>query len=120
MRLKSPTDTPIHVSLLSGHTIQIGPEGRDVPEMFRRDAFALGAIPFDMAVEDFKEPEKEFEKPKADLLADGIKKMLAEMPEKFTGAGLPDRRTLSNLVGWNVSVQELSAAWQELQKEAAE
>lgn len=117
MKLKSPTDEPIHVALLSGHSIRIPPEGRDVPEMFRRDAFAAGAIPVTASIADFSAPEEEaIDDSKLALLIAGVQKMLVENAEDFTGAGLPNRKVLSGIVGWNVSVQELSAAWAKVQE----
>lgn len=119
MELKSPTDKAIHVALLSGHSIVIGPEGRDVPEMFRQEAFARGAIPVTAKAEDFQhESTDQVEPSLIAQLVEVIKKMLLENPEDFTGAGLPNRKKLSSIAGWNVSVQELSAAWEELQKAA--
>lgn len=59
MLLKSPTDAPIHVALLSGHSIVIGPEPREAHERFIAPAIAAGAV----AVE---EPPKRTRRPKAD------------------------------------------------------
>lgn len=120
MFLKSPRAEDIYVSLTSGHAIRIGPEGRDVPEMFRREAFAEGAIPADMKPQDFgSKDEDPSDDSKAALLVDAVKKMLEENnPDDFTGSGLPNRKKISALAGWSVSVQELSAAWEQVNKEA--
>lgn len=120
MFLKSPRAEDIYVSLTSGHAIRIGPEGRDVPEMFRREAFAEGAIPADMKPHDFVSKDEEpSDDSKAALLVEAVKKMLEENnPDDFTGAGLPNRKKISALAGWSVSVQELSAAWEQVNKEA--
>lgn len=122
MRLKSPTSEPICVSMTNGQGCRIGPEGREVPEMFRREAFAAGAIPAAMKVEEFSAPqETPVDDSRHALLVAGVKQMLeANNPDDFTGAGLPDRRKLSGIVGWNVNVQELSAAWSELNQQVAE
>lgn len=122
MRLKSPTNEPVCVSLLNGHGCRIWPEGREVAEMFLREAFVAGAIPADMAVEEFVVAEEAaVDSSPHTLLVAGVKQMLeTNNAEDFTGAGLPDRRKLSGIVGWNVSVQELSAAWAELNQQAAE
>lgn len=121
MFLKSPTGEEIYVSLTNGHSIRIGTEGRDVPEMFRREAFAAGAIPADMTKEEFEPPEEEqIDDSKLALLIAGIKKMLVEKPDDFTGAGLPNRKVLSAVVGWNVSVQETSVAMAKVREEAGE
>ena len=120
MRLKSPTEEILCVSLTNGTGIRIGPEGREVPTEFLKASFAVGAIPNDVDAKDFDDSaEAPSEESKQTLLIDGIKKMLVEQPDKFTGAGLPNRNTLSSIVGWNVSVQELSDAWQSVQEESA-
>ena len=120
MELKSPTDEPISFALLSGHGIRIGPEGREVPQMFIKEAFAHGAIPVGVDASEFSESESgnSGESQPEEILIDGIKKMLVENAKDFTGAGLPNRNVLSGIVGWNVSVQELSAAWAKVQEAA--
>lgn len=119
MQLKSPTITPIHVALTNGHAITIGPDGRDVPQMFIKDAFANGAIPAESDVEQFIAQEKNDTDPStAEMLVAGVKKMLTENPDDFTGSGLPNRKVLSGIVGWNVSAQELEVAWAQVQAEA--
>ena len=119
MLLKSPNDEPISFTLLSGHGIRIGPEGRDVPAMFRKEAFANGAIPVEVDPAEFEAPANHVgDVAQLDLLIAGVKKMLVENADDFTGAGLPNRKTLSAIVGWNVSVQELSEAWAKVQEQA--
>lgn len=119
MELKSPTDEPISFSLLSGHGIRIGPEGRDVPTMFLKEAFSRGAIPVSVDPQSFDPPANDStEASQLDLLIAGVKKMLVENADDFTGAGLPNRKVLSSIVGWNVSVQELSEAWEKVQEQA--
>ncbi len=121
MRLKSPTEAILSVCLTNGHGIRIGPEGREVPEMFRREAMAAGAIPAEMSADDFKSPEQPApDDSRPALLINGIKQILTENnPEDFTGSGLPNRKKLSAIVGWNVSAEELGAAWKVLQGDAA-
>jgi len=41
---KSPTDTPIRVALLSGHTVVVGPDPREVPDFFDDHLRAAGAV----------------------------------------------------------------------------
>lgn len=41
---RSPSPSIVHIALLSGHAIVIGPEGRDVPPMFESAASAAGCI----------------------------------------------------------------------------
>ena len=121
MRLKSPSDEVLCVSLTNGTGLRIGPEARDVPTEFLKASFAAGAIPEGVEAEDFDDtPEAPSSETMPTLLIAGVKKMLVENPEDFTGAGLPDRRVLSKIVGWNVSAEELSVAWQAVQAEGAE
>jgi hypothetical protein len=118
MRLKSPTYTPVHVALLSGHTISVGPEGYDVPAMFRKDALINGCIPCTgEAIEVAAPPSTS--KTHAEQLVEGIKKYLEEGHE-LTGAGLPNRKVLGEAVGFPVTAVALEAAWAELKKEIEE
>lgn len=120
MKLKSPNEETLCISLTNGTGIRIGPEARDVPAEFLKASFAAGAIPEGVDPDDFDDsPEAPSDETKSALLIAGVKKMLVENPDDFTGAGLPDRRVLSKIVGWNVSVQELSVAWQSIQAESA-
>lgn len=40
----SPTDEPIHVSLLTGHATLVTKEGADIDNMFYAKAFELGCV----------------------------------------------------------------------------
>lgn len=44
---RSPTDQPIHLALVTGHTAMITPQGTDLAEPFHDKAIAAGAIPVD-------------------------------------------------------------------------
>lgn len=59
MLLKSPTDTPLHIALLSGHAILIGPEPREVDAMFVSHAIQAGAIEPDKPKRQRKPPAPE-------------------------------------------------------------
>ncbi len=119
-RLKSPTEKPIHVALLNGNSMVIGPEGRDVPAMLYREAIVAGCIPEGMKPEDLEvEVAPPTEKSKQDLMRAGIAKMLETKDDgDFTGAGLPDRRILSRIVGWSVTAVELAEVWPEFVNDA--
>lgn len=119
MQLKSPGDAPIHVALLNGQAISIGKEARDVPQIFLQEAFSKGAIPAEMEAKSFVAEEKNDTVPTTEeLLIAGVKKMLVENADDFTGAGLPNRKTLSAIVGWSVSAEELAVAWAQVQAES--
>jgi hypothetical protein len=118
MRLKSPTDTPISFGTMSGsgHSMVLGPEGADVPQMLVQPAFAAGAVPFDCDPIAFvAAPVQTLEKDNFQLVQEGIKTMLERNEEgDFTASGLPDRRKLAKLVGLNVTAEELTKAWRAL------
>lgn len=114
MQLKSPTDTPIHVALLDGSAIRIGPEPREVPIPFRKRAFAEGCIPAEVSAEDMAVDIAEpTERSRPALLREALKQLRDEKTP-LTGAGLPNRNTVSAKVGWNVSAVELTDAWNSL------
>jgi hypothetical protein len=114
MRLKSPTDTPIHVALLSGPVMRIGPEGREVEPEFVKQAVTNGCIPAEMTAEDMSRTDAEpTEKDRSTILRDALKKLRDE-DTPLTGAGLPNRNAVSAAVGWNVSAVELTDAWNAL------
>lgn len=120
MRLKSPTEKPIHVALTSGHAIVVGPQARDVPQMFRREALAAGCVPEGVSAEDLDDsPPPAAGKDREAVLVGAIKRMLADdNATDFTASGLPKRNKLSSLAGWNVTAEELTAAWQVIEAEA--
>lgn len=119
MRLKSPSDEVLCISLTNGTGIRIGPEARDVPTEFVKASFAAGAIPEGVSAAEFDDSAEDApDDSKLPLLIEGVKKMLVENADDFTGAGLPNRKVLSGIVGWNVSVQELSDAWSKVQADS--
>ena len=115
MRLKSPTNEPISfgTSNGSGHSMVLGPEGAEVPQMFIQSAFAAGAIPAEADADEFvSAPKATFEKTDHELIQNAIKTMLERNDEgDFTAGGLPNRKKLSALVGMNVSAEDLTIAW---------
>lgn len=115
MRLKSPTNEPISfgTSNGSGHSMVLGPEGDDVPQMFIQSAFAAGAIPAEADADEFvSAPKATFEKTDQELIKNAIKTMLERNDEgDFTAGGLPNRKKLSALVGMNVTAEDVTTAW---------
>lgn len=120
MWLKSPTENTIHVALLSGHAIRIGPEPVDAAPIFVAEAMAMGCIPANAKVEEIIVPKaKPVSKGSPELLREGIVKLLeSDDPEAFTGSGLPNRKKLSNLVGWTVTAEELQPVWNAMESES--
>lgn len=117
MKLKSSWDTPVQVALLSGHTIVVGPEGRDVPKMFISEAFKRGCIPINVEVEDLDADNVDLigEK-KIEAIVEGMKEMLNN-DCKLTGAGLPNLKDLAKVTGFYVSKLEAFEAWNVLETE---
>ena len=118
MRLKSPTREPISFGSAngSGHSMVLGAEGAEVPQMFLQSAFAAGAVPEDSIAEEFvAAPVKNVEKTSQDLIQAGIKTMLERSEESdFTASGMPNRKKLAQLVGLNVTAEDLAIAWKAL------
>ena len=81
--------------------------------MFVQSAFAAGAVPVDAVAEEFiAAPVKNHSKTDLELIEAGIKTMLERNEEgDFTGAGMPNRKKLSALVGLNVTAEDLQTAW---------
>ncbi len=112
MKLRSPTDTPVHVSLTSGHTMLIGPEPIEVENRFMRKALNLGCL---REGEQPEQAEARAEKTKHDLIVAGIQLMMAgDEPADFNNDGTPDLRRLSKRVGFDVSRDERDAAWKSI------
>ena len=112
MKLRSPTDTPVHVSLTSGHTMLIGPEPIEVENRFMRKALILVCL---REGEQPEQAEARAEKTKHDLIVAGIQLMMAgDEPADFNNDGTPDLRRLSKRVGFDVSRDERDAAWKSI------
>ena len=118
MRLKSPTREPISFGSAngSGHSMVLGAEGAEVPQMFLQSAFAAGAVPEDSIAEEFvAAPVKNVEKTSQELIQAGIKTMLERSKESdFTASGMPNRKKLAQLVGLNVTAEDVAIAWKAL------
>ncbi len=132
MFMKSITGEPVHVGLISGHSIVITPEGRDVPPLLIGEVLKSGKVATVERVHVGQDGA-----PSADALAligaqqtaqgeknarikDAIKNALDAGDETFMSEkGIPDARKLDKLVGEPVSAAERDRAWAELQAEAA-
>lgn len=114
MKFKAPGLSAVVVSLKSGHTFAIKPEGSDVPEQFRAAAIAAGCTSVALG-----KPKKGDQAPtKSDLLVAAIDKMLDTDDEgAFDGDGKPNLEALSKVVGFNVSREERDAAFDLINKD---
>lgn len=129
MKFRSPGNEPMHISLTSGHTLVIPPEGVEVPDMFRREAIARGAEPLasdgSVVAAASKNDDGATGKSTADNRKDLIKEALRTMlngsnEEDFTAAGTPNLKRLQAVAGFQVSRADADAAWAEVQAEAAQ
>ena len=122
MKLKSPTDEPVQVALLSGHIIRIPHEGREVPQRFLQDAFKAGCLPVSVdtgAIQGGADVGGESSgKTRGEIIIGAIKTLL-ESGAEMTAAGLPNLKELSKVAGFTVERNEMVDAWNAVQEEAA-
>ena len=122
MKLKSPTDEPVQVALLSGHIIRIPPEGREVPQRFLQDAFKAGCLPVSVDASSVQEEDAGNDegsgKTRGEIITGAIKTLL-ESGAEMTAAGLPNLKELSKVAGFTVERNEMVDAWNAVQEEAA-
>ena len=119
MQFKSPTDTPIQVSLMSGHCAVVGAEWRELPPLLHPEAFRLGCLSDNMSQSDIdaRVIQHTPQESTAEKLASITREMQAE-GEGFTGAGLPHLKTLSAKAGWTVTREEMMQAMYLISPEA--
>jgi len=108
---RSPTDTPLHVALTSGHTAVIPPEGIELAPMFHREAIARGAVLAEGATAE--DETQVFSRQLA--IRDAIAAMIAgKDKDDFTGDGKPNLVKLKAKTGFQVSREEADAVFAEL------
>lgn len=109
MKFRSPSEEPIHVALLTGHTALITPEGVELPPIFHKEASARGAIAFDEG------PGSAVLQPAVDrqaAIAAVIKAMLdGSDAEDFTADGKPNLTKVKARAGFAVTREEADAAF---------
>jgi len=118
MKFRSPTEEPIHVSLVTGHTAVVPMEGVELDPMFHREAISKGAIPGSLTPEqavmlDAKPEIAQFDR-KA-TIAKVLKAMLDGNDEgDFNADGKPDLRKVNAKLGFQASRSEVDAVWAEV------
>ena len=118
MKFRSPTDEPIHVSLTTGHTALVTPEGVELDPMFHREAIAKGAIPGSLTPEqalmlDAKPEAPQFDR--AEHIAKVLKAMLdGDNEGDFNKDGKPDLRAVNAKLGFQASRSEVDAVWEKV------
>ena len=118
MKFRSPTDEPIHVFLVTGHTALVTAEGVELDPMFHREAISKGAIPGSLTPEqalmlDAKPEAPQFDR--ADHIAKVLKAMLdGDNEGDFNKDGKPDLRAVNAKLGFQASRSEVDAVWAEV------
>lgn len=110
-RFRSPTDTPLHIALTSGHTAVVAPEGTDLAPMFHREAIARGAV----LTEGGTAEDKTQVFNRQLVIRETITDMIAgKDKDDFTGDGKPNLFKLRAKTGFQVSREEADAVFAEL------
>lgn len=117
MKFKSPTDEPIQLSLTSGHTCVVEPDGTDIDPRFHREAIARNCIPVGIELPETAPPAPpQFDRKQ--VIADGMRTMLESDEEgMFTGSGKPNMKKLDAIVGFKTERDEVEAIWAEVEAE---
>lgn len=122
MKFKSPTDQPVYIALLSGHSAVIGEDWRDLPLFMHREALAAGCITDNMDAETIaaKVDDAAPNDSDHDILVRTIKAMMDNPADgDFTNADLPNLKHLSAKVGWTVSKEGMMQAVHAIASEPA-
>lgn len=110
-RFRSPTDTPLHVALISGHTAVIPPEGIELAPSFYREAIARGAVLAEGATAE--DQTQVFSRQMA--IREAITAMVdGQDKDDFTGDGKPNLVKLKAKTGFHVTREEADAVFAEL------
>ena len=124
MKFRSPTEEPIHVSLVTGHTALVTAEGVELDPMFHREAISKGAIPGSLTPEqalmlDAKPEAQQFDR--AEHIAKVLKAMLdGDNEGDFNEDGKPNLKRLNAVIGFQASRSEVDAIFEDLTKTEAQ
>lgn len=126
MKFKTSTGGELHIILLSGHSIVIGPDFGEVPDIFVNEALARGCI----ADRSIAEPNKTVVKAGAGAQGQedqqqAYRKAFITMLERneegdFTNDNLPNTNAVSKLAGFRANKEEMLAEFRQMQIEAAD
>ena len=116
MKLRAPSDEPVHVGLTTGHTLLISSEGTEVDAMFVRAALKAGAMPMGDAPQ--WETQQQAEVRLGDIHDALEGSMRGIQPSLLGSDGKPDMRKLITKLGFNVHQSEVNAVWKGLQEAA--
>lgn len=127
MQFRSPTSAPISIVLLSGHSAVVGPEWRDLPELFHHDAVRLGCertdqapIPAKTQVEAGDESLGRDDGSHEAAYRQALTTMLDRDEEgDFTADALPNTNVVSGLCGFRARKEDVLRVFREMKDEAA-
>lgn len=127
MKFRSPTETPIRVSLLSGHTAIIGHDWRDLDPIFHRDALASGAQCDAKAIDNpdvSVESSAEGSAKVTDADAEIRKAIIAMLDREEDGdfvasTGLPNLKTVEKMVGFRVEKERVYSVFRAMKDEVS-
>lgn len=124
MKFKTSTGGDLQIILLSGHSIVIGSEFSEVPDIFVNECLAKGCIadrsiaePNDAKVQAGDSAEGQESQQQA------YRKAFVTMLERneeddFTNDGFPNTNSVSKLVGFRANKEEMLAEFRQMQIEA--
>ena len=124
MKFKTSTGSSLQIILLSGHSIVIGPEFGEVPDIFVNECLAKGCIadrsiaePNDAKVQAGNGAEGQESQQQA------YRKAFVTMLERneeddFTNDGFPNTNSVSKLVGFRANKEEMLAEFRQMKIEA--
>ena len=125
MQFRSPTDEPIRIALLSGHTASVGPQWRELPEVFHHAAMTHGCerddnhvVPEQKPVEAGKDAMHQTVDIDAKYRAALITMISRSQEGDFTAASLPNINTVSSLVGFAATKADVLRVFREMKEEA--
>lgn len=109
MKFRSPTEHELHISLTSGHTAVVTPEGNEILPIFNREAIARGAIPMGVGDEVVTPSDGK----RTESIQAALQAMLDGGDEgDFNEGGQPNLSRLKARLGFSISRAEADAAWQ--------
>ena len=116
MKLRSPTDQPLHVALTTGHTTVITPDGSEVDQKFFREAIARGAVPVDSSASQDTQSQV-LDRQLA--IQEAISAMIeGKVSDDFTADGKPNLARLKAKAGFQVTREEADAIFDQLTQPA--
>ena len=115
MKLRSPSNEPLHIALTSGHTLVIpaADEGVEVPLMFRREALSRGAVVPGEQIDQDATGGSGFDR--AEAIRGALNDMLdGGKEDDFTADGKPNLRKLNARLGFQAARDEVDKVWAEV------